>query len=102
MILFKNNPRNSVTISVQVFENNLNFSVALAKSLINMSLDLHKASLERTRSSDDEDSSETPSRSRGQGAERIFSKNFEIKRLTEKNYTRYSITCINSQLHWHN
>ena len=30
-------------------------SVALAKSLINMSLDLHKASLERAKSSDDED-----------------------------------------------
>ena len=40
-------------------------SVALAKSLINMSLDLHKASLERGKSSDDEDSTETPSRSRG-------------------------------------
>ena len=39
--------------------------VALAKSLINMSLDLHKASLERGKSSDDEDSTETPSRSRG-------------------------------------
>ena len=73
-----------MTISVQVFENNLNFkilnfSVALAKSLINMSLDLHKASLERTRSSDDEESSETPSRSRGQGGERIFPKNSKLK-----------------------
>ena len=42
-------------------------SVALAKSLINMSLDLHKASLERGKSSDDEDGdSDVPaSRSRG-------------------------------------
>ena len=40
-------------------------SVALAKSLINMSLDLHKARLERDKSSDDEGSTETPSRSRG-------------------------------------
>ena len=44
-------------------------SVALAKSLINMSLDLHKASLERSKVSDDEedggsDSSSTPVRSR--------------------------------------
>ena len=36
-----------------------------AKSLINMSLDLHKASLERGKSSDDENSTETPSRSHG-------------------------------------
>jgi len=42
-------------------------SVALAKSLINMSLDLHKASLERSKSSDDEEGSDsggTPVRSR--------------------------------------
>ena len=48
-------------------------SVALAKSLINMSLDLHKASLERAgRSSEDEDSGEErreERRGRGRGRE---------------------------------
>jgi len=62
-------------------------SVALAKSLINMSLDLHKASLERNKVSDDEedggsDSSSTPVRSR-------VSRVSRDDRPTERHVSRY-------------
>merc|ERR1712130_562788 len=56
-------------------------SVALAKSLINMSLDLHKASLERARSSDEEESSETHSRSsRNRGSRDERSRDYPTSR----------------------
>lgn len=63
-------PNASPTTERQIMITGNADSVALAKSLINMSLDLHKASLERSKVSDDEeegagsDSSSTPVRSR--------------------------------------
>ena len=60
-------PNTSPSTERQIVITGAGDSVALAKSLINMSLDLHKASLERAKSSDDEDGdSDVPaSRSRG-------------------------------------
>ena len=61
-------PNTSPSTERQIMITGAGDSVALAKSLINMSLDLHKASLERAKSSDDEDTgdSDVPaSRSRG-------------------------------------
>ena len=52
-------PNTSPSTERQIIITGSTDSVALAKSLINMSLDLHKASLERAgRSSEDEDSGE--------------------------------------------
>ena len=60
-------PNTSPSTERQIVITGAGDSVALAKSLINMSLDLHKASLERAKSSDDEDGdSDVPApRSRG-------------------------------------
>lgn len=62
-------PNTSPSTERQIMITGNTDSVALAKSLINMSLDLHKASLERAgRSSDDEDSGEER-RGRGRARE---------------------------------
>ena len=62
-------PNTSPSTERQIMITGNTDSVALAKSLINMSLDLHKASLERAgRSSDEEDSGEER-RGRGRGRE---------------------------------
>ena len=62
-------PNTSPSTERQIIITGNTDSVALAKSLINMSLDLHKASLERAgRSSDDEDSGEER-RGRGRARE---------------------------------
>ena len=62
-------PNTSPSTERQIMITGNTDSVALAKSLINMSLDLHKASLERAgRSSDEEDSGEER-RGRGRARE---------------------------------
>ena len=62
-------PNTSPSTERQIMITGSTDSVALAKSLINMSLDLHKASLERAgRSSDEEDSGEER-RGRGRARE---------------------------------
>ena len=64
-------PNTSPSTERQIMITGNGDSVALAKSLINMSLDLHKASLERAKTSDDEDADVDSRRGRGGGSERL-------------------------------
>lgn len=64
-------PNTSPSTERQIMITGNGDSVALAKSLINMSLDLHKASLERAKTSDDEDTDVDSRRGRGGGSERL-------------------------------